>query len=288
MTWFRAEAGISRHEMIGALAEALHVKLHEAAGLYVFTLAGFADFQVTGEATTITTTTLEQWALWRGKPGRFAAAFRRLCVEDEPGQRDAIGVVRGWWRQEALLREQERSRSRPGQGTRMAPAESREGTGKAPEQSRGDAAVSSRGNEDVDVNEQRTTPSVGPPRASHSADVRLLDRFLRAPDRESVATFLGRCNAADRFAWAGRLNGYLDGLDFPGGKPTPAQIATACRDYPATAPPNPRHFRSFVLREMQPPKPATNGHGRDRKTAGTLAAMDRFLKRHEGEVTADA
>lgn len=278
MTWFRAEAGISRHEIIGALAEALNVKVHEAAGLYVFTLAGFADFQVTGDASTITDTTLEQWALWRGKPGRYAAVFRRLCVEDQAGERDPIGSVRGWWRQEALLREQERSRTRPGQGTRNTTENPRKGTGKAPEQSRGETAVPSRGNEDVDVNEQRTTQSVGPREAGTPLETRLLARMACGTDQDALLGFLGRANG-ERFAWVGRLNGYLDGSDLPPGpSPTPQQLATACRDYPTAKPPNPRHFRAFVLREMQPPKPA--GSKSDGKTAATMATAARYLERH--------
>lgn len=110
MTWFRVEAGLGDHELVGLIMEGLSVNRREAVGLYVLSLAGFAEYQPDGVVKSVTTSTLEGWAEWRGKPGRYAAFFRGHCVETRQGQPDAPGVVKGWWRNKKLLEKQERDR----------------------------------------------------------------------------------------------------------------------------------------------------------------------------------
>lgn len=160
MTWFRVDVGIGRHELVGVIAEGLEVEIPTAIGLYVATLAGFAEFRPDGLVAKVTDTTLEEWAGWQGEPKIFARFFRRKCVETRSEQKDPRGTVKGWWRNNALLREQLRGRHRPGQGTREAK--------KAPRGLSGAFSVPSRGNggrrtEDGDVD--GTTPSSPPARA---------------------------------------------------------------------------------------------------------------------------
>jgi uncharacterized protein YdaU (DUF1376 family) len=105
-----------------------------------------------------------------------------------------------------------------------------------------------------------SAPSVDPeaePVAATAEGARLIKALVARPDRWAVYRFLERCPDAEQVAWAQRLSGYLEGLGFPSGmKPTPEQMATACSDYSAT-PPNPLHFRAFLLRLMQGGKPRT-------------------------------
>lgn len=140
MTWFRVDVGLGEHQLVGAIVEGLGVSIPEAAGLYTLTLAGFAEYQPDGMVRAVTNTTLEEWAKWNGEGGKFARFFRRHCIQRRPGQQDPPGVVKGWWRNKKLLEEQERSRRKPGQGTRKA-LRGLFGANSGP----------SRGNVDVDV-----------------------------------------------------------------------------------------------------------------------------------------
>ena len=149
MTWIRWECKTPNHELIAALAEELHVRRAEAHGLYAGTCCGFGEHQPDGDAAAVRDGALEKWADWQGKPGRFAAVFRALCLETRPEQADAVGAGKGWWRQAALLREQERRRLRPGQGSRRAAQGPRKGREKAARGPTAAFAVPSRGNGNV-------------------------------------------------------------------------------------------------------------------------------------------
>lgn len=131
MTFIRLDTGFPEHEIIGELAEALHVHVDRAGMSLIRAWCKFGDYQQDGMATSISDTTLEKWAGWSGRRGRFATAFRDRCVE--PG-----GRLKGWWRNEALLRHQEKKRMRPGPkrrkpgaGSGKNPAEIRQKTGAA-------------------------------------------------------------------------------------------------------------------------------------------------------------
>lgn len=105
----------------------------------------------------------------------------------------------------------------------------------------------------------REAPAAASPRD------RLLARLTAPPDRQAIAELLERCPARDRSAWVQRLTGYLEGVDCPPGIcPTPAELATACRDY-STGRPNPMHFRAFVLRLLRtrPERPTNPSPVRD-------------------------
>lgn len=106
MTWLRWETTAAQSDVVGYLAEALRIELAHAFGLYVACCLGFGEHQPDGMASAVSDATLEHWALWRGRRGRFAASFRARCVDED-------GQVRGWWRQLKLLERQERDRLKP-------------------------------------------------------------------------------------------------------------------------------------------------------------------------------
>lgn len=89
MNWIRIAVGITRDPRVIALAEAVGVSVPTATGHVVGVLTSLPEGSDTGDLSGVSDRTLEQWALWSGKRGRFAAAFRaQLCNEQ--------GVVRSW------------------------------------------------------------------------------------------------------------------------------------------------------------------------------------------------
>lgn len=105
MTWIRWECDTSTGDAVMDLAEALNIEPALAHGLHVGACCGMGRHQPDGHLTEVTDTALEQWALWRGKRGRFAQAFRARCMDER-------GDLRGWWRQEALMKKRDNDRKR--------------------------------------------------------------------------------------------------------------------------------------------------------------------------------
>ncbi|SRR5581483_5707221 len=273
MTWIRWETRAPDHELVGALAEALRVEPAHALGLYVAACCGFGEYRQDGDASQVTDTTLELWALWRGKRGAFAQVFRAVCVERREGQRDPVGVVRGWWRQRALLEKQRRDAARPASDRRGREGDSRAHDPPIPPASRPIPARESGGKMtgDVNGNGERTTHSLAvvssspPQRGARAVE---LAQHLADGDREAVLAFLGRLPDPD--VEAARWLNYLAGQDFPAGyAPAPGQLATACRDY--TGPYNPARFRAFVLRVVR-------DHRREQDRPSTRASPGRTAR----------
>lgn len=89
MNWIKIAVGIMRDPKMIALSEAVGVSVPTATGHVVGVLTSMAEGCNTGDLSTVGTGTLEQWAMWRGKRGVFANAFRTyLCNPD--------GVVSAW------------------------------------------------------------------------------------------------------------------------------------------------------------------------------------------------
>jgi hypothetical protein len=89
MNWICIATGIMRDPSIIALSEAVGVSVPTTTGHVVGVLTSLPEGSDTGDLSTVSDKTVEQWAMWGGKRGAFAAAFRaQLC--------DAQGVVRSW------------------------------------------------------------------------------------------------------------------------------------------------------------------------------------------------
>jgi len=106
VNWIRWDTSTPQSDVVGWLADRLKLPLAHALGHYAAACCGFGMHRADGRVGEVSDELLEQWAMWRGKPGRFAAAFRERCVDES-------GNLRGWWRNEGVLREQERSRRKP-------------------------------------------------------------------------------------------------------------------------------------------------------------------------------
>ena len=152
MTWIRWDITTPRSEVVGFLADRLGVGLAQALGHYNALCCGFGGDRRDGRVDKVTDATLEGWALWRGKSGRLAMAIREWCAQNEADP----GKLRGWWRNEAVLREQERSARKP---DGRKPRNPRQLPDKSPRGSSGDSPVKPRGNDDDNVDELRTTSS---------------------------------------------------------------------------------------------------------------------------------
>lgn len=89
MNWIRIATGITRDPSVIALSEAVGVSVPTTTGHVVGVLTSLPEGCPTGDLSGVSDATLEQWAMWRGRKGVFAAAFRaQLC--------DGQGVVRSW------------------------------------------------------------------------------------------------------------------------------------------------------------------------------------------------
>lgn len=119
MAWIRWECGTPDSDVIGWLADKLNIELAQALGHYTATCCRIGEHRETGSLADVSDALLEQWALWRGPRGAYAAAFRERCL-------DGAGTVRGWWRQEAMVGKREKDRERQ-QRKRDAAKESPEG-----------------------------------------------------------------------------------------------------------------------------------------------------------------
>lgn len=89
MNWIRIATKMKGDPRLGAIAGACKVRIHEAVGLVCCTLMEFPDHARSGDVASVPDVVLEQWAMWTGKTGLFAQAFREnMC--------DETGVVRAW------------------------------------------------------------------------------------------------------------------------------------------------------------------------------------------------
>lgn len=106
MTWVRVDCEIAADKAIGRIAAAAKLSLNEALGCVVRVYCRLPQHARDGNLSDVTDAQLEDWTGYRGKPGAFAAAFRReLCTE--------AGVVKSWEKYNgSALREQDADRAR--------------------------------------------------------------------------------------------------------------------------------------------------------------------------------
>ena len=113
MTWIRVDTKLPSEPVIGKLCEVLKLKVPEAVGIFVCVQLGLGEHQKDGSIDSVSDTTIEDWARWKGRAGQLAAAIREHCVEREGGMKDAPGVMTGWWRNIGPLTKQLRDAQRP-------------------------------------------------------------------------------------------------------------------------------------------------------------------------------
>lgn len=279
MTWLRWDIQTPRHRVIGRLATELNVRRAEAVGLYFSCCLGFGENQTDGRPAAVTAHDLESWAFWTGKRGKFAKAFQALCVADgseEDDPRDIPGVIRGWWRQDAIIRKQIKDASRPPSHLRNTPHDS-------PEIPAGEYGAFSGGD-----GGRRTEDGNGDELLPTTLPGRLAEKLIGSPVRYAIVGFLDSLPPGQPFdKWAMTLNGCLEGLGLDQGRrATVEELAAACNDYLGAAPGEwgIPHFRSFVDRvvakRFRPRKVGARTPGHAERT---LAAAAEFVARKRGE-----
>lgn len=277
MTWLRVETDFPDHDVIGTFAERLRCDPDRAAMCLLRVWCGFADHAPDGFLAKITDTTLERWARWPGKRGAFAELFREVAVDED-------GKVRGWWRQEALLRKQEKDRTRPSSKDRNGEPPP-DIPPKNPPNSPGGIAGESRGNRKGDEDEDGSKASSSTARARNGVPQRLEDRLQGEPLAPGVFAFLAALPQGQNPAvWRGILAGCLDGMGLAQGRAASvSELAAACGDFMAENPERwkPNHFKAFVdtaIARMRRAAPTGTGGAKGGKS-GFKAAADRARAR---------
>lgn len=106
MNWIRIDVGIMDDPRVGALAGALGVSVPLTTGHLLGVLRKLPTHAKDGDLSRVPDSTIELWAMWAGKKGKFSAEFRaHLCT--------AQGVVSGWEKHNgSAIREAQRSSDR--------------------------------------------------------------------------------------------------------------------------------------------------------------------------------
>jgi len=252
VTWLRWDTVAPTSDVVGHLADGLGVELAHAFGLYVACCLGFGEHAPAGRPGDVTDATLEQWALWRGKRGRFAAAFRGRCIGPD-------GVIRGWDRQARLLERQERNAKH-----------------RKPSTNRHETVTPLRRESAVDVDDdgngtgtEQTETSSAPREARH-----LVNALGRDPDRFAVMALFDHLPPEETVpAWSGIMLSCLQGGMQGGRSASVQQLAVACADFPALAKGKwvPRYFRACVQRVMDGNRAPVLGGKTDKMLADTQA-----------------
>lgn len=88
ISWIRIARGIGDDPKVHALAEQLDLDVATVVGHLVFVFSEMAEHAKSGDLRGVPDTSLERWAGWTGKRGKFAPAFRALFTME--------GVVSAW------------------------------------------------------------------------------------------------------------------------------------------------------------------------------------------------
>lgn len=88
MTWFRVETTAYADPKWQRMGTRCGLSAEECFAKVVGVWSGLADHQPDGKVSNVPDETLEAWARWRGRLGRFARVFREECVKD--------GYVKSW------------------------------------------------------------------------------------------------------------------------------------------------------------------------------------------------
>jgi len=249
MHWVRIAVSIMRNSDTTTLSGALGVSVPTTTGHLVGVYAGMAEEKSSGDLSAVSDVALEQWAMWTGKRGRFASAFRaQLCT--------AQGVVRSWEKYNgAAIRESDTDRARK-TAARVAKKAGRPSGGLPAD---GPADRPAIGTRDVTLRYDTV------PQTTHKAD----DAVVRAA-YDSIAPAIG-ANGRDALrsllaavpdpeSWARIIRGYASGQSMAQGRPAGAErLAAALEDFVAQGHhrtnPRPNLFRGFVTSAKSLPAP---------------------------------
>jgi hypothetical protein len=240
--WFRVDCDIVDSPKVGRVADACGVAIPTALGHVLAVLAKVRQHRAHGGALgDVPDSMLEQWALWTGKRGRFATAFRDAFC-------DADGTLSGWAeRQEPLIRRLERDRERARERRNKAGESGGESADTSPDSPRTVPVQQEQ------VQEQRTSPASTSPNesAAETADDAVRPR-LPADYRPDLDALLAALAPTQRASWLRHMAAHLD--DAQGAAVTPVVLGEAIRAFAANgADLKLALFAGYVRRAADPP-----------------------------------
>lgn len=227
MNWIKVAVGISRDESVLAIADRLGVSVPTTTGYVVLVYTALAEGCVSGNLSNTTDSTIERWAQWNGKRGKFAEAFRaELCTPE--------GLVRSWEKYNGgALRELERDRERK-KAERAAE--------KARKQSDGRPSDDSRTSDQCPPLEEKRGEERREELPSHSSSDGEEGRWSLAfasiapcvapVGHDALRELLRHVQQPE--TWAGIIRGCASGQSMPEARPASAErIAAAVQDFVA-------------------------------------------------------
>lgn len=234
MNWIRIATGITRDRRTAAIADACGVRFTEALGCMVAVLTNLPFEAKDGNIADIPDVHLERWAMWEGKRGVFAKAFRDQMCED--------GAVRAWEKYNGAAMRKSEADAQKRKNPKETPAK--------PPRNPSGFLQKPDGYEDVDVTRTASNTDEGVIPSPSSSGLRDVLPMV-APSGHLALTKLF-ANVGEPDVWAGIVRGMASGLSMDGNRPaSPERLAAAVEDYVAQGhhlTPNPSLFRGFVKR----------------------------------------
>ena len=246
MNWIKVAVDMKSDDAMGVIVDECDVSRYAAVGLCVNVLGTMALKAQDGDLSAVRDSTIEEWAGWDGKRGRFAAAFRTAMCRD--------GIVRSWEKYNgAAIRKAEadieRIRAKRRGNVEGLSRDVRANIERTPP----DVRQVSQVDEDVDGNSLSNTDDDGIPSPSSSGLRDVLP--MVAPTGHMALTKLF-ANVSEPAVWAGIVRGMASGTSMDGNRPAcPERLAAAVEDFVAQGHhtnPNPSLFRGFVKRAKAP------------------------------------
>jgi hypothetical protein len=257
VNWIKVAVDIKADDAMGVIVDDCDVPRYAAVGLCVNVLGTMATKAQDGDLSAVRDSTIEEWAGWDGKRGRFAVAFRAAMCKD--------GIVRSWEKYNgAAIRKAEADIERIRAKRR----------GEVEGCSRDVRANIARTSPDVRANIERTTPDVRQvSQVDEDVDGNSLtntdDDVIPSPSSSGLRDVLPMvaqtghmaltklfANVSEPAVWAGIVRGMASGLSMDGNRPVgPERLAAAVEDFVAQGHhtnPNPSLFRGFVKRAKTP------------------------------------
>lgn len=285
MNWIKVSTAIARDEKTIAIEDDCEVARAHAVGLVVNVLTMLATERPDGRVSEVRDAVLEGWAMWNGKRGRFAAAFRAAWAAD--------GVVIGWdkWNG-AAIREVQRERARKAEARKSAKAlpDVRQLSAghppDVPQMSAGRPPDVHGKKEKEEERETASTPQrvVDIPSPPPPALLREAAGWVAPFGQDALATLL--THAPDPVVWIGILRGIANGQTMDHNKPCDRErLAVALVDFVAKGKhredggPSARLFRSFVKSARAPERKYADQQTAEEHKAELLATIRRSNER---------
>jgi hypothetical protein len=249
VNWIKVSTGLMRDAKVGAIADACRCDIPKAAGMVLGVLLTIPSERPDANVADVPDATLEAWAMWTGRRGVFARAFRQAwCLE---------GTVAAWekWngasQRELAAKKQRAKEWRESRSVSVTVSDTLADTVRtpcAPKKEEGRGTTGNYEQEEVDI------PC---PAADAAPPPDEVLPWVAPRGHGALRTLLA--HVPDVQAWVGILRGFASGLNMDQGRPCdPERLAIAVEDFVAKGKhlerhgPSPKLFRAFVKSSKAP------------------------------------